>query len=190
MISITDFKANVKTIAKSNRFLVDIFIDISVFKENPFAFLPNDFFEKLKYLVQDAAIPNRTQSSIPIKYHGMKLEIPGDFEHTDLVIKFINGQTGNNNWEVRRFFEVWMNLIQNIRTSNNRMDSISLLDLANITVTQIGLNEDEILASYIFNNIYPKELSEIKLSMGDENIQTFDVTFAYSHWDLDWYKYK
>lgn len=179
MIKITEFKNNVYNVAKANRFLVDINIYTDMFKENPFAGFSSDFFEKMKYLIQDAVIPNRSQKNIPIKYHGMTLEIPGDYEHNDLTLKFIS----TTDWNVRSFFERWVNLIQVLPDVNLRLDAIPLLNMATIKVSQLGLYEEDIVTEYTFYNIYPKEIGEIKLSMTDESFQTFDVTFAYSHWE-------
>lgn len=196
MITLDEFKNNVIQLAKPNRFTAEIVYDETVYDNpdvDPFSDIIDGgttaFLDELRYLVQDASIPNRTQTNITVKYHGMKLELPGDFDHTDLTIKFIN----KANWLAREFFFTWMEMIQSTSTwtffskgVNKRLDSTLLFKIfPKIIVRQIGNTDDEILASYVFYNAYPKELSEIKLSMADDNIETFDVTFAYSYYERD-----
>ena len=112
MITLDEFKNNVIQIAKPNRFTAEIIFDGSVFTEDPFKnTIPNgmsSFLNELRYLVQDASIPNRSQTNISVKYYGMKLELPGDYDHTDLTLKFIN----RSDWKPREFFYTWMEMIQ------------------------------------------------------------------------------
>lgn len=194
MITLDDFKNTIVQIAKPNRFTVEIVYNESVYdnpKADPFVDIMTEgattFLKELQYLVQDASIPNRTQNNITVKYHGMKLELPGDFDHTDLTVKFIN----RANWRPREFFFTWMEMIQSTSTwsffsegVNKRLNSTLIFQIfPKIIVRQIGNSEEEILATYVFYNAFPKELSDIRLSMSDENIETFDVTFAYSHYE-------
>lgn len=186
MITIQEWKTAVANVARSNRFLVDFDMMLPAKEyDDPWAeYRKTNFFYRLGYLVQDAHIPNRTQSNIAVKFHGLRLELPGDYEHADFTIKFLNGKLGTDhksNWYARNFFEKWMDLIQNVDI-NNRLTSTAVISLANITVTQLGLTENDKLASYQFRYAYPKELSDITLSMGNSEVQTFNVTFAYSTW--------
>ena len=69
---------------------------------------------------------------------------------------------------------------------NTRFDAeIMFRAFPKIIIQQLGNKEDEVLATYVFFNAFPKDLSEIKLTMTDENIETFDVSFAYSHYERD-----
>ena len=193
MITLDEFKNNVIQIAKPNRFTAEIIFDGSVFTEDPFKnTIPNgmsSFLNELRYLVQDASIPNRSQTNISVKYYGMKLELPGDYDHTDLTLKFIN----RSDWKPREFFYTWMEMIQSTSRwsnfmggMNTRFDAeIMFRAFPKIIIQQLGNKEDEVLATYVFFNAFPKDLSEIKLTMTDENIETFDVSFAYSHYERD-----
>ncbi len=185
MITINEWKSVVANVAKSNRFLLDFDMVQPSEGNDPWSmYRQTNFFTDMGFLVQDAVIPNRTQTNIPVKFHGMRLEFPGDYEHNDLTIKFLNGKLGSNSsssWYIRSFFEDWMDVIQNTDI-NTRIPSITAISMANITLTQLGLSETDILASYYFKYAYPKELSEISLSMGNSEIETFTVTFAYSSW--------
>lgn len=185
MITIQEWKTAVANVARSNRFLVDFNMIKPSEGNDPWEqYRRTNFFYRLGYLAQDAHIPNRTQNNISVKFHGLRLEMPGDYEHADFTIKFLNGKLGGtheSNWYARNFFEKWMDLIQNIDL-NNRLIATTAISLANITVTQLGLSENDKLASYQFRYAYPKELSDITLSMGNSEVQTFTVTFAYSSW--------
>ena len=93
-------------------------------------------------------------------------------------LKFLN----NSDWKCRTFFQVWQTLIQNVYMGNFRYDATTVLDMVELQLIQYGLSEDDILASYTFYNVFPKEVSDIPLSMGNSELEMFSVTFAYSHW--------
>lgn len=174
MISLKDFKENITQMVKPNRFLVEIY--------PPSSYVQEYSIDILRYLTQGAKIPDRTCGEIEMKYHGMTLKLPGDYTHDDLSLTFFNYY----DWTPRNFFEDWMNLIQNVGDVNQRSDASSLFD-AGITVKQIGLREDEVLASYVFYDVFPKNLAAIELGMDNtDQVETFTVDFAYSHWWQDW----
>ena len=175
MIKLSEFKSKITQLARPNRFRVEIHLSDSLKGVGKFS-------EDYQYTVQGAVIPNRTQGSIPIKYYGRIGYLPGDYEHQDLTLTFINTW----DWKVRRFFEEWMGTIQVVvpYNDNNFFKSLDVIGKTTIKVHQLGNNgETGANQTYTFYNVFPKELSEIKLSMDNENsIETFDVTFAYSEW--------
>ncbi len=171
MIKLSEFKSQLAQLVRPNRFFIEI--------TPPSIYDHGQDLQFFTYLAQSAKIPEKNIGEIEIKYHGMSLKIPGDYTHDDLSITFLN----HYGWEPRDFFEGWIEIIQSISSDNSRADSISVLDDAHLIVKQVGDIEEDILASYKFYNIFPKSISEIELNMETyDSVETFTVTFSYSHW--------
>lgn len=166
------FKNNLTNIVRPNRFLVYITLPTSI-SSNEELMKP----ETLKFYATTAVIPDRTFSEIEIKYYGMSLKIPAGEVIQDLSITFIMDEE----WEVRDFFETWMQYI-NERETSLKGNIRDLFDGTSIIVTQIGFQNQE-LASYEFVNVFPKTTEQVELSMDTtDSHSTFQVTFAYSYW--------
>lgn len=171
-LNLKDFRNAVSDIARPNRFEVKI--------NSPEIFdTKNDNQVKvLSWLAETAQIPSRTQGEIKIKFHGMELKLPGDYERENLTIGFLNSY----DWECRNFFELWMETIQGIATTNQRSTAFDMICGSTIIVNQLGRTEKDILASYEFYNAFPTNISAIDLNMTEyDSLEKFTVSFAYSH---------
>jgi len=177
MIRLEEFKNALQQLARPNRFLVDI--------NPPTIYGFTQDLQQLKYCVQTAQIPAKTLGAPTMKFHGMELQLPGDYSHDDLTITFLN----HWDWSGREFFENWSKLLQDVSSYrgqtegfNTREDAIDMIKDSSIIVTQIGESEDQVLARYQFWDVFPKNISEIELNMEQiDTVETFQVTFAYSH---------
>jgi hypothetical protein len=173
MIKITEFKNALRQIARPNRFMVSI--------NPPAAYSHQEDMRNMRFHVQAAQIPAKTIGEAIVKYHGMELRLPGDSQHDDLTVTFLN----NSSWGIRNFFEGWNQLIHNVTSKsekNIRVDSVTVITDAYVIVEQIGDSESQVLARYKFWNVFPKSVGDIELNMETiDTAETFQVIFAYSH---------
>lgn len=172
-LSLSQFRQQVSDFARPNRFEAE-FNPPSMYK------VLNSEFVTTHWMIQSATLPSRNQGEIEIKYHGMGLKLPGDYSRENLTITFNNSYDFN----CRKFFERWLeDYTQTVSVDNMRQDAVALIDDSTITVHQLGRTQDDVLASYKFHNVFPTNISEIELNMGNsDQVETFSVTFAYSHW--------
>jgi hypothetical protein len=170
-LNLKDFRNKISDIARPNRFEVQI-IPPAMYSWD------ETQIEMLSWLAETAQIPPRTQGEVKIKFHGMELSLPGDYEKEPLTIGFINSY----GWEGKLLFDQWFEMIQTISDVNNRESSFVTLYGAEVKVNQLGRTEKDILASYLFYDVFPTNISAIELNMGEyDSIEKFTVTFAYSH---------
>jgi len=165
MITLEEFKNQVKDFARPNRFKVEI--------TTPVGQLP----EKCKFCCKGAKIPNYEIGNIELKYLGHKVKIGGDYNHGNLVLTFLN----DYDFECRKFFEKWLFFEANKEGNNARPEEY----LANsvVKVFQLG-RRGEILRTYTFWHCVIIDISEIDLSMDSESqIEEFSVTIEYSYWE-------
>ena len=174
-ITIDEFKAQLGKVnaARPNRFLCNTLC--------PLIMSAGDMYEgDMQFYVQSCTIPDRTFGEVELKYYGMTLKVPGNESLSDLTINVISDEKQN----VRAYFETWANLV-NDRYNNKKTDIQDLFNGASIAVSQLG-GKGNILSTYMFFNIFPKVVGEIELNFDtNDNIETFQVTFAYSHWTVD-----
>jgi len=174
MIKISEFKSKLSYLARPNRFKVTMF--------PPSSYDHGMDLETFVFYVQSAKIPEKTLGEIEVKFHGMSLKLPGDYTHEDLSLTFLN----TAEWDVRTFFEDWVEFIQNVGDENIRTDAIAVVDDCTIMIEQLGNSEDDVLATYNFYDVFPKSVQSIELSMDDyDSVEKFTVDFAYSHWIRD-----
>jgi hypothetical protein len=178
-MTLDEFRSNVKSVARTNRFLVE-FSGPTIDKIE----LPT----RTKFLANKATVPKKDVNGPVIKFKGNSMMLTGDFKKEPLTIGFLNDET----WKTRRFFEVWMHLLFNstdretepVRTpmSQTRFgNSIKVIPLGSEVVS----GEGKKLRDYEFFNVVPVELSSIELDMGTaDQLQEYTVQFQYSHWNI------
>lgn len=172
-LKLREFRANVADLARPNRF------EVEIYPPSIYSNIQYNEGKIISWLAQKATIPERRQGEITIKYHGMELKLPGDYEKENLTISFLNSY----GWEGRSFFEKWMeDHIQTTNIDNSRRDAHSIIIDSKIIIKQLG-RTNKAISSYVFYNVFPITISSIDLSMdSNDSIETFDVTFAYSYW--------
>jgi len=181
-ISISDFRTQIKDLARPNRFKIEI---------NPPSGIPTGMFEDFQdiaFFARNASIPERTVNEHTIKKYGMMYHVAADMDFSDLTITFLN----DYEWKCRTFFEVWIDKIARAK-DNKRLEPSEYLYQSRLRVFQLGRTQNDILAKYEFHDIYPKTVGRIELSMDNRSeVETFDVTFVYTYWvriDDQWKKF-
>jgi len=162
MATIDEFKSQlIAGGVRSNRFKV---------------FIP-DMGENIEFMCKTAAIPGSTLPVVEVPFRGHKLKIAGDRTFEDWTITIIN----DINFTARTAVENWMTRIQELDSGIGATDLDYLVSRA--TISQLN-RDDSVIATYELFNMYPQTLNNIDLSYDtSDELQTFDVTFSYSHWE-------
>ena len=169
-ITLDDYRAQVKEVARPNRFFLSI-------PGKPKGINPFNFSEEMQYHVKSAALPGRTLGDITNLYwQGMNNKIAGDPTFDDMPIIFIN----NVNFNLKLLMEQWMSgivdPITNTRLSHDDYKGIIRLD-------QLGKGAGNIIATYFLHGCYPKSLEPVELNQETiDQIEEFTVTFSLDYW--------
>lgn len=133
--------------------------------------------ENIEFMCKTAAIPGSTLPVVEVPFRGHRLKIAGDRTFEDWTVTIIN----DTSFTARTAVEQWMGQIQDLDSGVGATDLDYLVSRA--TISQLN-RDDSVIASYELFNMYPQTLNNIELSYDTaDEIQTFDVTFSYSHWE-------
>ena len=133
--------------------------------------------ERIEFMCKTAAIPGSTLPVVEVPFRGHRLKIAGDRTFEDWTVTIIN----DVNFSTRSAVEAWMESIQQLDSGVGATDLDYLVSRA--TISQLN-RDDSIIATYELYNMYPQTLANIELSYDTaDEIQSFDVTFSYSHWE-------
>ena len=162
MATINQFKANlIGAGPRNNRFEV---------------YIPRSG-DKIQFLCKTATLPGQTITQTDIKYKCIQIKLAGDREFEDWEVGIYN----DTDFSSRNAIERWMADIVPLDSSVGPVGYDYMVDRA--TVSQMA-RDDSIIATYEFFNMWPKALAAIELdTAGGEEVETFTVTFAYSHFE-------
>ena len=132
---------------------------------------------RIEFLCKAAAIPAATLGEIVIPFRGHNLKLAGDRTFEDWSVTIIN----DSEFSARSALEAWQQDIQELDSGVGMASNDYLLSRAFVEQLDKG---DNVLARYEFFNMYPKQLGAITLDYDNgDAIETFDATFAFSHWE-------
>ena len=162
MANINQFKANlVGAGPRSNRFEV---------------YIPRAG-DKIQFLCTAATLPGQIIEAQEIKYKGLTVKLAGDRTFENWTVGIYN----DTEFSVRTGIEAWMQEIVPLDSSVGPVGYEYMVDKA--TVSQLG-RDDSVIATYEFFNMWPTNLGSIELDTeGGDAVETFDVEFAYSHFE-------
>ena len=133
--------------------------------------------ENIEFMCKTAAIPGSTLPVVEVPFRGHRLKIAGDRTFEDWTVTIIN----DIGFTARTAVENWMESIQELDSGIGATNLDYLVSRA--TISQLN-RDDSIIATYELYNMYPSTLNQIDLSFDTaDEIQSFDVTFSYSHWE-------
>ena len=133
--------------------------------------------ERVEFLVKAAQIPAETFGGpIEVNFRGAKLKLPGERTYEDWTVTVLN----DVDFSIRTGMENRMGEIQERDSGVGATDLDYLVSRA--FVSQLHRYES-VLATYEFFNMYPSSIGSISLDMDTEEVQTYDITFTYSHFE-------
>ena len=146
-----------------------------------------------KFLCKASQLPGSTVPAISVPFRGRILKVAGDRTFDDWTITVINDESFN----LRTAFEKWMNGISKLDDGTGIVNPNSYMTDA--MVRQLGRSntagstdnntgggqQNVILRTYNFFDIFPTEVSAIDLSYDtSDTIEEFTVTFAVQYYAI------
>ena len=140
---------------------------------------PNNF----RFRCKAAQLPASTIANIDVPFRGRIFKVAGDRSVDTWTVTVINDE----NFAVRNAFEEWMEGIAKLDNNLGATDPSAYM--ANATVYQLGRGStsssqdnggesNSVLKEYVFEDIFPTEVSSIDLSYdSSDTIEEFTVTF-------------
>ena len=133
--------------------------------------------ELTSFLCKTAQLPQSQTASFDVPFRGRVLKIAGDRTFEDWTITVFN----DTNFAIRDSFERWMNGI-NAHSANTGIANPADYQ-ADLIVEQLDRDES-IIKRYQFRGAFPTVVGPIALDYETVNqLETFDVTFAYQYWE-------
>lgn len=195
-ISLSDFKSAVKDVARPNRFELYLIPHPNVFSSGVAGISLNSIGGiasavgtvksaisagsgalDMPYFVKGINLPGRVIGQVEHKRYGVSRKFPGDPSWNDLTITFI----GDTAWTARSLIDLWMDFIVDSDV-NNRGSSNHVASGSRCILNPID-GKGKIITSYMFNDIWPKEVSDVDLNReSTDQALEFTVTFAYNTW--------
>ena len=139
--------------------------------------LPNG---KIDFLCKKATLPARTFATTEDRMYGYALSVPYETTYENVTLSFHEV----NQFEVRKFFETWMEYINPQDTYNVRYYDDYKSEV-NIYVYDDELSEPDPTQSRYSVKLfgaYPATISSIDIDWGDMELMEFDVDISYSKW--------
>ena len=174
-VSIENFKSKLRDFARPNRFKV-WFTGLDWL---PMTLGESDYFYNvLPYSVVSAKIPNKSIPEIEIKRYGWQLYVSSDHIFETIDVTFLVDE----NMHIRSIMENWFNTVHNYNDTNKT--PFEIYKNTKMFISQLG-RQGETIKTYELYDVIPVSLSEIDLSMENENqIERFTVTFKYSYYHI------
>ncbi len=121
------------------------------------------------------------QDSIRVPYFGRTIKLAGDRDYPDWTVSVYNDE----DFPVRQMLESWSNEINSVVSNRMSSDVFPTGYKTTASVVQYG-KDGTALVGYLFEGLFPVNVDAMSLSWDAVNqIQTFDVTFAYDLWTPD-----
>lgn len=131
-------------------------------------------------LIQGFNFPERSLGKIDAWVQGRKLIIPGDTEYTNTWNLTLYNTP---NHDIRQKLITWMAKMDSYTANWHTTDPWSLVSKAKL-IQMDGVGNA--LKEYTLHNIFPSNIGEVSVNASEINsIQTFSVTFTFSHMSDD-----
>lgn len=138
--------------------------------------------QKLTFMAKAAQLPGATLGTVPVFYFGRELKMVGNRSFADWTLTIINDE----NFQVRRAFESWMNGINSHGGNVRNAQATSPAGYSSDAIVNQYDKTGNIIKSYKFVGAFPVDLSPIDLDWGsNDTIEEFTLTLAYQWWETD-----
>ena len=140
----------------------------------------NSGFENFNFVCKGANLPTSALESTEVVFMGRPIKIPLNRAQQDWNTSIYNDE----GMEVRFAVETWMDMI-NTHVTNVRRDKRSQINsyTGTLSVTQFKKDGTEAKGTtYTFIKAWPTTIAEVALAWDANEIETYDVTWAYAHW--------
>lgn len=165
--------------ARASHFSVEVDLPVGI------AALNQINSEKISLTGKAAGYPKSNNQPVEVDYFGRKVKLAGNRVFEDWTITFYNDQ----DFSVRTLFENWLAAINghenNVRQPAFGVDETQASYKAFGRINAWGKTGLNIVKTYEMFGLFPIEVGEMEGDWGNNEVQTFPVTFAYDYWVSD-----
>lgn len=139
------------------------------------------------FRIKAASMPERALNPIDISYFGRVIKVAGSATYNDWNVTCYEDE----DMKLRNALEAWSHRInapeQNVRKFGSSALQEYKTDAIVTLYPQTGDPENggSVLRKYKFIGIFPTSVGNVSLDWENNNVTTFDVTFAYDYWIID-----
>ena len=135
--------------------------------------------DDIRFLVQASTVPGVTVGVTELNYFGRAVKLAGNKTFDDWSTTIINDE----DFHIRRVMEQWTESLAGNSSNTRRIGALTSSSyMGTGTVTQYG-KTGAAIREYKIANIWPNSVAELTVDWSEnDTIQTYDVTFSYSHW--------
>ena len=138
-----------------------------------------DKLDQMIYLTKGANLPTSAIDTTEVSFMGRPLKIPMNRASQDWNTTVYNDE----DMSIRHILEGWMHKISSHQTNERANDYLSINSYTGVLkVEQFSKDGTSTFNFYTFHQAWPTTLTEIALSWDTNEIETYDVTWAYSYW--------
>jgi len=163
--------------ARASHFTVEIDLPLGLASLNPLA--PSD---KITLTGKASSYPQSNNQVVEVDYFGRKIKLAGNRTFEDWTVTFYNDQ----DFSVRALFENWLAAINghenNVRQPIFGVDETQASYKGYGRINAWGKTGLNIVKKYDMFGLFPTLVGELEADWGNNEVQTFPVTFAYDYW--------
>lgn len=138
--------------------------------------------DKISLTGKASTYPQSNNQPVEVDYFGRKVKLAGNRVFEDWTITFYNDQ----DFSVRTLFENWLAAI-NGHESNVRQPAFGVGEAQSTykgfgKINAWGKTGLDIVKTYEMFGLFPVLVGDLEADWGNNEVQTFPVTFAYDYW--------
>ncbi len=136
------------------------------------------------YRAKTTSFPASTITTAEVAYMGRTVTIPGNREAQQITTEFYNDEDHSLRGDVLK----WMDHINGHASNQRKKSSLSFGSYrGEMTIEQMGKDDPGQTGTTTKNSVtiyqcWPSEVGEISLDWETNEVQTFEVTWEFSHW--------
>jgi hypothetical protein len=156
--------------------------------------------EKAAFMCKAASLPAMTNTPVQVRYFGRAIKLSANREFADWRVTIINDE----DWTIRRLLEDWVARLNTPHGNANDFGaspdvsnggykcSAEVHQFSKGVLRETAKNEagqetvtvkaPPMIASYLFEGLFPISVDEIPVSWDDEKVQEYGVTFSVDLW--------
>jgi len=162
--------------ARASHFTVEIELPNALAALNPID------SEKISLTGKASSYPKSNNQPVEVDYFGRKIKLAGNRTFEDWTITFYNDQ----DFSVKSLFENWLAAINghenNVRQPAFGVDETQASYKGFGKINAWGKTGLNIVKRYEMFGLFPIDVGELEADWGNNEVQTFTVTFSYDYW--------
>ena len=171
--SVTDFMSNMDTLggyAQRHKYSVQII--------PPSSLQSSVGSGKIDFLAKSVLMPRKGFATTEHRTYGINRTVPYEQTFEPVLLTMIN----TNDWSPRRFWDEWLDHIQNPSTKNMTYykDSVGTVYINHYDDSHSSINSPNY--SVTLKEAWPENISAIALAWENKDIQDFEISLRYKSW--------